>query len=40
MDVKFPPLFLCDVEKGLIRAFSRSYAVDALLGAAPLYGRL
>jgi hypothetical protein len=33
-------LFFCDVEKGLKRAFSRSYAVDALMGSAPLYGRL
>jgi hypothetical protein len=39
MDVKFPPLFLCDVEKGLIRAFSCIYAVDALQGGLTLYGR-
>jgi hypothetical protein len=40
MAVKFPPLFLCDVEKGLIRAFSHPFAVDALLGQLTLYGPL
>lgn len=39
MDVKFPPLFLCDVEKGLIGAFSCLYAVDALPEGLSLYGR-
>jgi hypothetical protein len=37
---KFLPLFFYDVEKGLIRAFSRLYAVDASLGRLTLYGRL
>lgn len=40
MDAKFPPLFLCDVEKGLNRAFFRLYAVDALPGQLTLYGRV
>ncbi len=39
MAVKFPPFFLCDVEKGRFRAFSRFYAVDALQGQVTLYGR-
>ena len=39
MDAKFPPSFLCDVDKGLKGAFSRLYAVDALLGHLTVSGR-
>ncbi len=39
MGVKFPPLFLDDVEKGLFGAFSRLYAVDALHVQLTRYGR-
>lgn len=40
MAAKFLPSLFCDVEKGLIKAFSGVYAVDALQGFLTLYGRL